>query len=239
MKGAFKHIKENKWRVVIAAVIVLLCFMPVIIDLVTNRHPISYGRGNVAVNLEDRWGEEKAEEIAGSKICQSFVCSQLNVTEITLYEAPGGRIPQSGIRLELYGEEDNVLIDAWEIDNDTIPDGGKIRVLVRNPLKYDLKGKKCLLIVSSIEGGSEEVLRMQYFPHDKYAYGSLNIDGNEIEGDLVMDIMGSKAPADLEISKFFICFYLSVFFVWLVNKLLPGLKSPDGMENGHEKAQEE
>ena len=43
-----KLLKENKWHISIAVTIALLCFMPVVIDVITGTHPVSYGRGKCA-----------------------------------------------------------------------------------------------------------------------------------------------------------------------------------------------
>ncbi len=218
-------LKENKVFLFIGVIIAVLCFMPVIFDVITQRPPVFYGMDNIADNVPDEWRLASMESIKGNEICQTFICSLENVAEIVLYEAEGVNPGDGDIHVLLFDDEADVLIDEWEVKQSDITENGEFSVAVKTPLKYgSLNGKRCRIVIKG-------TVALKYLPEERYGKGKLTTDGAATSGELVMNIVGSEAPANLLISKCFLCFYLTLLFEWTAYRLFLRRKRPKVSES--------
>ena len=239
-KEWFEKIKQNKTYAVICIVIALLCFMPVLFDLVSGRHPYSYAIGVIVENSDTIPESQFASvSISAEKVSQTFICDLLNVAGIKLKVVTLKNMEKGTILVGLYDDETDSEIGNWEVPLNTVEKDGSFIVNVRKPLEQgDVIGRRFRVDISAKDTEDGEDILLYYIPSDWYVKGKFMINEAEAEGDLVMEITGCEDPVNMMMPKCFMCLYFTAFAEWLAYVIYRriGKKKVDKEQDTDEKA---
>lgn len=212
-----KKCKENICCAMICVLIALLCFLPVIRDVVTGQYPHLYGIGlSYDIPLDEERMKPLERVTSGMEVRQTFICDQSNVIDVQLFGVPGTGNGTGTLQVKMYQDESSELIDEWELSAYEFDNADGIKLSVKNPLLQDqLRWKWCSVVITLKDAGEEDELPLYFLPGDVCPGGSLTVNGVPVEGDLVMKITGYTESTDLEFTKVMLCLYLAVFLEWL------------------------
>lgn len=215
-----KDLLQNQ-RVYISLSILLaiLCFIPAFKDyLQGKKYYTYYAKEMIKVSDAELTKGFIGELCNGISAEQSFVCSFDTIVEIQLYSATYMRKNHGSTYFELFCGEDGKELESWEIDNSTIKDHSVIKLICKEPMEYyGIKDQTCRLAIhSDSETGYGITLG---YAKGKQNDKSLLYNNTEIDGDLIMTVIGYDGVENCNRIRIWMCIFLVIITEWLWHRI--------------------
>ena len=211
-KTSFFSFSSNALTATVFCVAVIsICFIPVISDCAFQEYPQAYNMP-MLVSMEGKTGLGVVGEITeGNHIIQSFECTCDGIYSITLEGATYIRRNTGTLKIVLENEESGEIDQQWLMDASKFRDNSNFTIVRNEPFsKLDMKGKRYRIDISSDDATEGNALTVYYVKNDYYPNGNLSVNGEKIDGDLYMTILGISKPVSYEHVRIILCFSFAV-----------------------------
>lgn len=212
----FRHIVEllkGNWIYAVVCVLTAaVCFIPIMIDYVTDRKPYGYyTKEMVKVEKKEECVENIGPITKDTKIEQTFISEFDTITGISLSVATYGRENDCKLYVRLIDQETDRVLESWEKDAVDFDDDSSIKLESKNPMShFDMRGKRCRIEITSSSQSIEQAVTLYYATVDLYKNGKLILNGQPYGRDLIMTIWGYDGKDGYERVKIWLCVYLMI-----------------------------
>lgn len=204
-----KRKKSKRLYNVLRILLIILCIIPVILDIVWGKNYYVYNREEIVRNdpKEDSYWylDEITDDI---HIKQTFLCTTDSLVSINLSCATYARVNTGKIGFILVDETDETIIESWEFDTAEIKDNSNILLVIEKENRgTKLQGHTCRIDMETKGAYAGNAITLYYLTDDYYPDGYLSINDNIESGDLAMTITGRNIYTGYNRVRYWFCFY--------------------------------
>ena len=192
---------------VVNVIIVVYCLIPVIVDWAFGDYPIGYFISDM---IEIEKPESSDREIVGEvyegvTIEQNFYSDYSYICGIDIYTMTYGRKNEGQLIVELLDNLSGETVYDWQIDLSEVPDEDFLELTIDNPYSFEAMDRLYTIKITTKGNNIDNAITLLQVD-DEYPYGSLSIDGSEMEKDIVFSVSGYQNKYNMERVRVWICF---------------------------------
>lgn len=202
-------------------ILIIVCFLPIIVDIITQKYTVGYiEKTMLETEVADlKYATNIGEILDGDIVEQSFYCNYLTIDQIQIYTQAYGRVNTGNIIIDLIDEEDETIIQEWQIDMKDVPDNDYLTLMLDEPTKLDLLNKNLKIMIKT-EGAYQYNAITLLEVMNQYKDGDLYINGTKQKGDIVFSVKGFEKKECFEYVNIWISCLAFICMCFIFNGIM-------------------